>query len=96
MPEFLALLAMAAVAAFSVASAINFFARTGFKRAMGYAAYVVCIFLLFWLSGLWVGASKHSWGVLAPLFLLFMACGWCLVSLCQRLWKKYIHAPKRQ
>lgn len=72
----LAILFMAASAILGMAFGINYFWQVGFKRAAGYAALFVCVFLLFWASGLWVGASRHSWGFLTPIFALMIIAGW--------------------
>lgn len=89
MPEFSLLLALGALwlaAACAVAGAINFFWETGFRRAFGYGAFLAGVFLLFWASGLWVGASRHSWGVLGPAFVLMLAGAWLVVRLAVRFW----------
>lgn len=84
MPEFSLFLALGALwlaAACALAGAINFFWETGFRRAFGYGAFLAGVFLLFWASGLWVGASRHSWGVLGPAFVLMLAGAWLVVWL---------------
>lgn len=72
-------LMMAFAAVIAAACAINFFWQTGCKRAFTLAGIFIGVFLLFWLSGLWEGASRHSWGVLAPLFALFLCAIWLLI-----------------
>lgn len=90
MPEFSLFLALGALwlaAACALAGAINFFWETGFRRAFGYGAFLAGVFLLFWASGLWVGASRHSWGVLGPAFMLMLAGAWLVVRLA--LWFRH-------
>ena len=90
MPNFslvIALLALWLACAGAAAGAINFFWETGFRRAFGYGSFLSGIFLLFWASGLWEGASRHSWGVLGPAFLLMLVLGWLAVQLGFILWR---------
>lgn len=99
MPEFplvLALLALWLAFAAAVAGAVNFFWETGFRRAFGYGVFLGGVFLLFWASGLWVGASRHSWGVLGPVFLLMLAGVWLAVRLGQRLWRAHERRKARR
>lgn len=76
---------MAAAGLVSVACAINFFWQTGYKRALVSSALFIGAFLLFWASGAWVGASRHSWGVLAPLLVLILGAIWLCVRFLPRL-----------
>ena len=69
-------LMMACAGVLAAGCAINFFWRLGPKRSFAYGGFFVGVFLLFWASGLWEGASRHSWGVLAPIFALIMALVW--------------------
>lgn len=90
MPEFslvIALLALWIAAACAAAGAINFFWETGFRRAFGYGAFLSGVFLLFWATGLWEGASRHSWGVLGPAFLLMLVLAWLAIQLGLRFWR---------
>lgn len=77
-------LALAALT-LALACAVNFFWQTGFARALEPAALLTGAILIFWLSGLWDGASRHSWGVLWPVFLLFLALAWGGLRLACRL-----------
>lgn len=85
MLETLAILLMATAGTLGAACAINFFWQTGFRRAAGYAGFFVCIFLVFWASGLWEGASRHSWGVLTPVLALMIVGGWLGVKYAPKL-----------
>lgn len=67
---------MAAASAIACACAINFFWQSGMRRAFAMSGVLVCVFILFWASGVWEGASRHSWGVLAPLFALLLGAVW--------------------
>lgn len=69
-------LMMACAGLFAAACAINFFWQIGYKRAFAYAGGAIAAFLLFWSSGIWEGASRHSWGVLAPTFALLIIGIW--------------------
>lgn len=66
------ILCMILAAMLGLSAAINYFWQTGLKRAAAYALFVIGVFLLFWASGLWIGASRHSWGVLVPVFILMI------------------------
>lgn len=83
----IALLALWLACAGAAAGAINFFWETGFRRALGYGCFFSGVFLLFWASGLWEGASRHSWGVLGPAFLLMLAGAWLALQLGLFLWR---------
>lgn len=83
----LAILFMAAAAILGIACGINYFWKVGFKRAAGYAGLFVCVFLLFWASGLWVGASRHSWGFLTPVFAIMIMAGWLGIKYAPALWR---------
>lgn len=90
MIEFLGIFFLALAACAGVASAINFFWQTGLAKAFGHAAFVTGIFLLFWGLGPWEGASRHSWGKLAPLFALMLVLGWAGVYLATRLFVSWL------
>lgn len=88
MAPVLGVLLMACAGIIATACAINFFWQTGYRKAFFWAAFVVGIFLLFWVSGLWIGASRHSWGVLAPLFALMMGIAWLAVKFLPKIVEK--------
>lgn len=71
---------MACAIIVGAACAINFFWQIGYKKAFFWAAFFVIMFLLFWVSGVWEGASRHSWGVLAPLFAFMLCLAWLAVK----------------
>ena len=79
MAGLLAVLMMAVVGMVAAAFAINFFWQLGYRQAFTLATLFIGVFLLFWASGLWEGASRHSWGVLAPLFALFLCSLWLII-----------------
>ena len=87
MIEFFALLLMVVAAILGGAFAISYFWRTGPAKALGYAAFFVVMIFIFGASGLWIGASRHSWGVLTPLFALMLAAGWLCLKYAPRLWE---------
>lgn len=72
-------LMMAGAALVAAACAINFFWQLGYKRAFILSGLFIGVFLIFWLSGLWEGASRHSWGVLAPAFALILCSSWLVI-----------------
>lgn len=76
MPEVFALLFICLAAIAAGGFMIHYFWLIPLKKAFARAAFFVCIFLVFWASGAWVNASRHSWGVLAPLFAVFIGLGW--------------------
>lgn len=90
MTEFIALFLICLVASLGAAVFIHYFWRIRLARALGYAAFFVAMFLVFWASGLWVNASRHSWGVLAPIFALFMVLGWICLKFGPGLFRKLI------
>ena len=88
MVEFLALLVMSAVAVAGLAAGISFFAQIERRPALGWAAFLVGCFLLFWVLGLWEGAGMHAWGVLAIAFVLLLAGAYVLLKLARRFWRQ--------
>lgn len=97
-------LLMSAVLALSLAAGINFFWRTGFSRALEPAGLVVAAVLAFWLSGVWEGSSRHSWGLLGPLLLLMLAGAWLALRMTRWIIRRHCekgggltgaHAPHR-
>lgn len=90
MAGFFGVLMTVCAAAFAAAFAINFFWRVGAGRAFACAGILIGAFLLFWASGVWEGASRHSWGVLAPFFALLMAAVWLAYKFVPPL-AKYIY-----
>lgn len=92
MEVLIAIIFMASAALLGLAFAINYFWQTGMKAAFGYAGFFVAIIFIFGASGIWINASRHSWGVLAPVFALILGAGWLCLKLVPRLldaWKKY-------
>lgn len=87
--EILALFLIILAAIPAMACAINYFWRTGGVLALSIAAFVVVVFIVFWTSGLWVGASRHSWGILTPLFVLMIAACAALVGAALWGWRFY-------
>lgn len=69
---FLALFFVSLAAMIGIACAINYFWRIGAWKSLAGGVFTVAIFLIFWASGLWEGASRHSWGPLTPLFFLII------------------------
>ena len=88
MVEFLALLVMSAVAVAGLAAGISFFAQIERRPALGWAAFLVGCFLLFWVLGLWEGAGMHAWGVLGIAFVLLLAGAYVLLKLARRFWRQ--------
>ena len=88
MVEFLALLVMSAVAVAGLAAGISFFAQIERRPALGWAAFLVGCFLLFWVLGLWEGAGMHAWGVLGIAFVLLLAGAYVLLKVARRFWRK--------
>lgn len=88
MVEFLALLVMSAVAVAALAAGISFFAQIERRQALGWAAFLVGCFLLFWALGLWEGAGMHAWGVLGIAFVLLLAGAYVLLKLARRFWRQ--------
>ena len=88
MVEFLALLVMSAVAVAGLAAGISFFAQIERRPALGWAAFLVGCFLLFWELGLWEGAGMHAWGVLGIAFVLLLAGAYVLLKLARRFWRQ--------
>lgn len=86
MPEFFAILFMMLAAFLGLAFTINFFWQSGFRQAFAYAALFVGIVVIFGASGIWLHASRHSWGALAPLFALMLGAGWLILKYAPRLW----------
>ncbi len=86
MSAFFALLCMCLVSATAIACGINFFLRIGPWRSLGYALFAVSVFLIFCASGLWADASRHAWGVLAPVFALMLLGGWTSLKFGARTW----------
>lgn len=86
MPVF-AFLLVCAAAVFAGGHMIHFFWAIPLKQAYARAGFFVAVFCLFWASGLWVSASRHSWGALAPVFALFILGGWLAVKYGPRLFK---------
>ena len=78
--ELLALFLMGCAGVLALAFAINYFWRTGPGAALIYAAFFVAMIFVFGATGLWVGASRHAWGVLTPLFALMLGAGWLLLK----------------
>lgn len=89
MAEFIAIVAVIFIAIIAITCAITFFWQIGPWSAMGYAAFMVAIFLVFWASGLWQNASRHSWGTLTPIFILMIGGGGALVLLGRFCWSYY-------
>ena len=85
MIEFIAILAMGLVALAGLTCAARYFWRIDTKRALGYAAFALLVFCIFWLSGLWETESRHSWGSLTPIFFLIMAASGAVVLIVRRL-----------
>ena len=88
MVEFLALLVMSAVAVAGLAAGISFLAQIERRPALGWAAFLVGCFLLFWVLGLWEGAGMHAWGVLGIAFVLLLAGAYVLLKLARRFWRQ--------
>lgn len=86
MAEFIALLFMGIVAVLAGAFAINYFWKIGPASSIGYAAFFVVMVIVFGLSGIWIGASRHSWGVLAPLFAVMLGAAWLFVKFAPNIW----------
>lgn len=95
MAEFLAIFFMAVIAVAAIAAAINFFWNSGPWRALGYASFMVAIFLIFWASGLWRDATRHSWGALTPVFALMIIAGGALVFIARAIWRRHGKNNKR-
>lgn len=95
MIEFFALFLICCAALIGMACAINYFWRAGPWISLGCAAFVVCVFLVFWASGLWEGASRHSWGMLTPAYFLIMLLCAALVLAAWLLLKFHL-AKKRK
>lgn len=95
MIEFIAILAMGLVALAGLTRAASYFWRIDTKRALGYSAFVLLVFCIFWLSGLWETESRHSWGSLTPIFFLIIVCVGAAVLIVRRvLLKSGIFAGK--
>lgn len=86
MALFFAILCMSLVAATGIACGINFFLCVGPWRSLGYALFTVSIFLIFGATGMWDGAMRHDWGILAPVFALMLLGGWACLKFGHRIW----------
>lgn len=86
MAEFIGVFFMGLAGALALGCAINYFLQTGLSKALGYGLFTVAIFLLFCMSGLWDGASRHAWGPLAPVFALMLIGGWFSLKYGRKLW----------
>lgn len=92
MPELFAIILMIIAAFLGLAIAINFFWRCGFNLAFAYSALFVGVVAVFGASGIWLHVSRHSWGVLAPIFALMLGAGWLCLKYFPHLlqwWKNY-------
>lgn len=87
MAAFLALMCVCAAAIFAGGHMIQFFWKIPLRKAFARAGFFVAIFCLFWASGLWFSASRHSWGMLTPVFALFVIGGWFAVKYSPRLFR---------
>lgn len=89
MAETFALFCISIAAIIGMACAIHYFWQCGPLKALGYAAFVVFVFLIFWASGLWVDASRHSWGPLTPVFAIIIVVSALAVGIALRLLTYY-------
>lgn len=87
MVAFFALLCVCCAAVLTGGYLIRFFWAMPLKKGFACAGFFVAIFCLFWASGLWVSASRHSWGALTPVFALFLLAGWLAVKYGPRLFR---------
>ncbi len=71
------------------ACAINFFWRTGIKKAAGIASFFVAIFLVFWASGLWQENTPRAMGSLVPLFVIILGIGWLVVLIALKVYFRH-------
>lgn len=83
---------MAAI--FGAAYAIVFFWRINLKSALGYASFIVAIFLAFWLSGVWEDAPRHAVGNLTPVIIFMIIVGAIIVLAGKFIYKKYLDNKK--
>lgn len=83
---FLALVCVCLVAIFAITCAIIYFLQIGFFRALGYALIAMGAFLVFLASGLWDGASNHSWGPLAFAFAFMLVGGFLCLKFGNKAW----------
>lgn len=95
MAAFFSLFCMCLVAATGIACGINFFLRIGPWRSLGYALFAVSVFLVFCASGMWQNASRHEWGILAPVFALMLLGGWASLRFGQKIWLWWQEKKKR-
>ena len=89
MAIFFGILFMAAAAVVGLTIGINYFWQAGWRQSSAYAALIVATVLLFGASGLWLNVSRHSWGVLAPVFALFLGAAWLCVKVAPPLWNAW-------
>lgn len=87
LPAFFIIL-ISAAAIVGIAAAINYFWRTGYRMACGYASFFVGIFLLFWASGLWENAARRGIGALFLMFAAMLATCAIVVLIGVRIWNK--------
>lgn len=88
MTEFFVALCVGCVALFALAGAIRYFWRLDARRSYGYAGFVLLVFCVFWLSGVWEGAGRQSLGELTPVFFLIILCSAAVVLPLLRVLRK--------
>lgn len=86
MAAFLVLFLVFLIASCALACAINYFLQIGPWRAWGYGLLAVAVFLIFFASGLWAGASHYDWGPLTPVFAIMLIAGFLSLKFGKRLW----------
>lgn len=94
MLEVLAIVLMAAAGIGAAAAAINFFWCTGWKKSLQWAGLFIGVALLFGLSGIWQGSSRHSWGIWTPIFALMLACAWLGIKYGHKIWQYWRQKEK--
>lgn len=95
MPEFFALLLIFLGGTLGGAFAIHYFWQIPFAKSIACSAFFILVIIIFWASGLWENASRHSWGILTPIFALLIFVTWLALKSGRAILAKILEKLKK-